>query len=912
MISDLAYLDEQDRASLQTIMAFLQQRLADVGTIDWALSLKPQQRVERLAIEYLLQGSPGRNLDEPWSSAWQLIEESWISSRLELDPSTAIYDIQNRLRAGDRSGAVISRIVTCVMPSLCVEARDSWRRRFANKPSRPTTFEQLLSVKLTSGELIDLDVLELAQLTDVTFLNELGVALESAVNLGLQVARRLGWNDQDHFWKLGDLRRVYYSIGTPDDDNGRDPDAFHTGIAPAVKLLFAVVERIAEISLPNARQFVERWRAEQSSVHTRLWAAAARNPELVMPTQVIAFLANLDDLHFWNLHIFPEIAELRAIRFGDLDLQSQKTIAKRIHKGPPRNFWPKRVEPEKIKEARTYQAVREFRRIEAAGGVLPLDSQEWMNSNLSRFNDLVDMGVDGGLPKGPTAHWVQPNPDSKYDSMTGVTRLRALEAALLTSRDGWGHSAAAGANDWVQEFENSQLVLGDLESAGNGGDDFPFVWNRFGWAHSPTIKDGNSILTRDLQAEAERVLSMMNQVTENTLSVAIEGVCSWLDAWRTQVVFSNLGLPVWAKVWPLAVAATNKQTAHTDDANLNALVRNANDDDEPMDLDTLNTPVGKLVGVFIEAWRSLAGAEVLFAEGTITRTMRDTAISATGRSGLIVRHRFIEHLPYFLRSDRHWAEVNLISPLLINDDTSVPLWRAVARRTRYSDVLKIIGNEIVVRANDRRLGREARQSLVFSLVIESLHSFREEREPAVSNPKILQMLRNLDDEIRATAANAVQQFVRELSANKSDEIEAPGAAELFRKAVAPFLKQVWPSERSLATPGVSGAFAVLPAASEDAFGEAVDVIERFLVPFKCWSLIAYGLYGEVHGVKRLSIIDNEYKAKALLRLFDLTIGSSDGAIIPYDLTEALDQIQYVSPELTKDPIYRRLSTAARR
>lgn len=105
--------------------------------------------------------------------------------------------------------------------------------------------------------------------------------------------------------------------------------------------------------------------------------------------------------------------------------------------------------------------------------------------------------------------------------------------------------------------------------------------------------------------------------------------------------------------------------------------------------------------------------------------MRDTAISATGRSGLIVQHRFIEHLPYFLRADSTWAEKSLISPLLNDDEASIPLWRAVARRTRHSDVLKIIGNEMVERVNDRRLGREARQSLVFSLVIESLHAFRE-------------------------------------------------------------------------------------------------------------------------------------------------------------------------------------------
>jgi hypothetical protein len=190
----------------------------------------------------------------------------------------------------------------------------------------------------------------------------------------------------------------------------------------------------------------------------------------------------------------------------------------------------------------------------------------------------------------------------------------------------------------------------------------------------------------------------------------------------------------------------------------------------------------------------------------------------------------------------------------------------------------------------------------------------------VPNSRIQQTLRTLDDEVRASAANAIQQFVRELSAHAPDEGQpeakkqqnAASAAALFRSAAAPFLRDVWPQERSLATPGVSGAFADLPATSGDAFAEAVDVIARFLVPFECWSMINYGLYGEEGGAKKLAVINDEPKAKALLRLLDLTVGTSEGAVIPHDLTDALDQIRSVAPSLADAPAFRRLSTAARR
>ena len=72
-----------------------------------------------------------------------------------------------------------------------------------------------------------------------------------------------------------------------------------------------------------------------------------------------------------------------------------------------------------------------------------------------------------------------------------------------------------------------------------------------------------------------------------------------------------------------------------------------------------------------------------------------------------------------------------------------------------------------------RLGRETRRSLVFSLVIECLHAFHEQREPAVPYARIQQMIRSLDDEVRAYGAEAVQRFVRDVSVSRRRRTEAP-------------------------------------------------------------------------------------------------------------------------------------------
>lgn len=913
MIPTWSYLDERDRAAFRAAIAFLNKRLEEPATVDWALRLKATQRIERLAIEDLLNGSGETDLEEPWATAWRLIEESWSVPPHEDGPSVAIYGIQKQLRKGDRSGATISKIVDLVAPYLKVEPNNTLHWQLAKKPRRAKTFEHLLSARLASGNLVDLNILGLAELTDVAFLKALGSKLESAVNHGLEIARRLGWDGERRLWRLGELRRVDYITATPSGDDDRDPDAYHHGIAPSVKLLYAVVARIAELSIQDALPFVQRWRATQSSVYTRLWAAAARNSKLIGSEGVCEFLSGLDNRHFWDLHTFPEIAELRAIRFNDLDFQAQKAIAKRLRKGPPRNHWPRQVEAGELKNAQLYWAVRELKRIQTAGGLLPSAERAWMDVHISQFSDLAAMGIDEGFLGGVEVRSVPFNPDARYDALDGVARLQALEAALAISRPSWDDDPAERANDWMRQPQRILLVLSDLESTGNGGNEFPRVWDRFGWAHSPKDQDVPDTTHRDLQAEAGRVLALLNQLSEGTLSTSIGGISAWLDAWDHQVVKSELLLPVWLRIWPLAVNATNNaKPEDTDVTDLSTIIGSSDYEREPMDLDTLNTPAGRFVGVFLVACPSLAEVESPFEKGSNARQLRDVVISAIGRSGIIVRHRLIEALPYFLRADRSWAEQHLITPLQNNDEASRTLWRAIARRTHFTEVLRIIGGAMVERATDHRLGRETQRMLVFSLVIESLHAFRESREPAVPNQRVQQMLRSLDDELRASAANAIQQFVRDLSKKASGATEVVGATDLFRSAALPFLQQVWPQERSLATPGVSGAFADLPATSMEAFAEAVDAIERFLVPFDCWSMLNYGFHGENDDEKKFAIINSEAKAKAFLRLLDLTIGSSEGAVVPLDLAVALDQIRSVAPELAKDPIFRRLSTATRR
>lgn len=912
MLQPWASLGQQDRQTFRTVIAFLKNRLAEQGTIEWALNSTPPNRIERIAIGYLLNGHTASDLAEPWASAWRLIEESWSRRQPKGPDVTDIYEVQARLRKGDRSDTIVASIVDLVAPRLKVNQLGELRWNYIKKPRKPKKVEHILSANLTSGDLVDLSVLELPALNDIAFLKSLANALEVAVISGLNIAARLGWNDQTRPWKLGGLGRVYYVTNAPGAREDGDPDAYAGGIAPSVKLLHAVVAQIAELQPDAAQSFVMRWQFEESFVFVRLWSAMARSSQLVSADRVASFLTSIDDRKFWDIHLFPEIAELRAVRFKELDRGSQILITARLRKRRPRNHWPKKMVGVNMAEARLYSAVRELRRIEVAGGQLPSQTKNWLKSRLSQFAELTQMQIDTDFATGATGILIPPNLDSRFNDLKGVPRLEALETALATGLRGWDDESAERANEWINQQGNAEKVLADLEAAENGGDNFPKVWDRFGWAHRPIQQEGDGAPVEAPLGSAKRVMGLLDQLTDPTLLSAIEGICAWLDAWDKQVVKLPSLLAIWLRLWPIAVEVTKQTPENFDAEDLNVTARFADEKREPMDLDTLNTPAGKLVGVFLRACPRLEEGVHAFSAASIERQMRDTVIAAVGRSRLIAQHRMIERLPYFLKADDNWTQEHLIAPLQKDDGAALALWRAVARRTHFSDVLKIIGAAMSERAGDTRLGRETRRRLVFSLVIECLHAFRENREPAVPYQRILQMLRTVDDEVRSSAANAIQVYVRDLSASPPPDQLSKTPKDLFNIAASPFLSKVWPRERSLVTPGVSRALADLPATSGEAFAKAVDAIARFLVPFDCWSMINYGLYGDEGGTSKLAIINDQEKAQALLKLLDLTVGTSEGAVVPNDLTNALDQIRSVVPSVVESQAFRRLSTAARR
>lgn len=904
-------LNEKDRAAYQTIRAFLDGRLEEKGTVEWALKLTIGDAVQRFAVLDLVNSAVGLKIAEPWRSTWRFIEESWKTPPVNEHNSSEPISLRERVRAGDRSGALVRSIVELVHARIRVEAISKWQQSIRKPPRRPKSVSDIVSTSLTSGPVIDPAALAIQLIEEKIFLITLAQALEAAVNDGLSLAARLGWDGKEQFWLLGQLHRVYYVDATQRKRDEHEPDEFHRGMAPSVKLLYATIERLEILAPEDARQFATRWRHINSPIYVRFWAAISRNPHISDASEVGNFLTELDTDEFWNLHKYPEIAELRAIRFKELSIKAQSRIASRIRRRPPKSQWRGADDPTRVEQGRTYWAVREFRRIRLAGAEIKERDLKWVQARILAFPDLESMRrIDEGFWGTTKAQFVSPNPDGKYEDLAGSERLEALESALRSARQAWDNDPAGRAADWIRQPGNPSKIISDLMMHADASAPYAHVLEQLGWTHSPPKAEDGHQPKNVAFIEAKLVLNVIESLADDSCRIAIDGLTYWLSTWTAEAKALPQFFSAWLRLLPIAAQVTNLRA--TEIASTPDPVVTSAKSKEEKDLDTLNTPVGRLAGVFLSICPTIEVGKNPFGEESDLRTMRNELIGLSGRAGLIVRHRLIEWLNYFLATDVAWAKRFLISPLTAESDEAVALWQAIARRTQFSDVLSILGESMLYRALDFRLGRETRQSLVFSLVVECLYALRDQRSPTVEFADVQQLIRSLDDEVRVHAANGVQQFVREISKPNSDEVQFDSPESVYRAAAAPFLKNVWPQERSLATPGIARAFADLPATSRDAFVEALHAIQDFMVPFECWSLIEFGLFGEERGRPKLSLINTVAKAEALLQLFNLAIGESEGAVVPHDLSDALETISEVAPQLSESRIYRRLSAAARR
>ncbi len=270
-------LGARNRDAVNCVTVFLWGRLEEKETIRWALKPTKYDGIYRSAVLELLNAN-GASLSEPWRTAWRMIEESWTQPKVDL---TDVHYVHDRLVGRERTGSLVSAIVALVAPGI--ELKPTIGPKHSRRQIH--SIHDLLTISLTSGDLVNPSELGLSSISngDREFVISLANALDASVMYGLDLGRRCGWNGDENLWRLGDLACVYYLDFEQNIDD--EPDAFHDGIAPSVKLLHEVVYGLSNIDITAAIRFVRRWKTTDSPIHLRLWAALSRDLSITPATE---------------------------------------------------------------------------------------------------------------------------------------------------------------------------------------------------------------------------------------------------------------------------------------------------------------------------------------------------------------------------------------------------------------------------------------------------------------------------------------------------------------------------------------------------------------------------------------------------------------------------------------------------
>jgi hypothetical protein len=864
--------------------AFFEDRLDERETLQWAIALNHEQGTEQRALRDLFEFRQ-ENLSAPYREAWRWIFEYW--QRPDYDALEDRLFVRRALKAKSTHPELIRLIVSSVKPWIKVEDRSKFSAMYGETvPKAPRNVNYLLSLSVTGGEVPQLEEIGFSEIDDESFLVELANQLDMALLSGLFLAKRIGYITDRADSTNWQVRRVYFVPAAQFLEGGGEPDRHARGFAPITKLLFSLIERLTELDLGAAKRIIAGWDLGRWKLHKRLWAACARDPRLLDAAEVGEFLNALTDQEFWLDGSFPEIAELRALRWNELGEAARKSLDKRLLRGPPLAMLPARLTDEEALEVTRRSLYIELRRINTANGLLSDEALETLAQIGNSGIPLPPMNaVTDGFNPGVRLVRGQRPTKKGYHKIERSELLGELDKDL--EGDSWSDSRQA-AGDFIGEKPDLVVDLLATQSLAEGG--YGRVWNALGYYFRKDRSSANDAAKMDIDT-AERLCAAMTNIAPETLELSVEGLSEWLSNWADSLRDRQIFFTAWLALWPTAMKITN-QTAPGDQS----LADRA-----------LTSPAGRMV----EAFKNLCprtvgqrGALDVEPFSSILQNIEDS----TGETRLHARYLMIAAASYFMFGAPEWTMRNLIEPLAQAEGTDLELWTAfVQNGMPYRDTLEPLAEPVIRAAINPALSDDTRGELS-SVVLWSAMNDRFHGHPAIfSNAAIQQLLRMGGEVARIHAIRTMKTYL------KPDDTEREPSPEVaFDQVVRPLFDEVWPKEKTLATKGTSDAFASLPVAAGGRFAQAVQMILPYMTPFDCWSLWEFRIYDRSTDERDIKAIRTKEDASAFLALLDASVSGAEGAVVPNGLDNGLDLLKAVAPALEKNVAFQRLLALARR
>jgi hypothetical protein len=276
-------------------------------------------------------------------------------------------------------------------------------------------------------------------------------------------------------------------------------------------------------------------------------------------------------------------------------------------------------------------------------------------------------------------------------------------------------------------------------------------------------------------------------------------------------------------------------------------------------------------------------------------TRLNIAVNAGGRAGILARVHLARSLAYLEWIDPNWAAANLVPCLSWERPHAAAMWDAFTgdgriRPPRLFNDIKALMLEAFAQPD---LADHAQEALIGQLLsVEFAHRRGEALDYSLTPTEIKHALSVAAPSVRATAAWLLWNAM-------SDKEGEPDKPVRWRQIVGPVFREIWPLDARSRDEQVSERLVLMTLECGDAFGDAVDAVIDFIVPYRLY-LIAHSLRLQ----KDHDTLLREHP-RATLKLANALI---DPAIypVPNDLADLLQLCVDADPSVAAEATYIRL------
>ncbi|HGM7307806.1 TPA: anti-phage defense-associated sirtuin Dsr1 [Stenotrophomonas maltophilia] len=641
---------------------------------------------------------------------------------------------------------------------------------------------------------------------------------------------------------------------------------FHDWVVLIELLRDAWLEVLAESGV-RAAHIAQQWFDVPYPTFKRLSLFAASRCENILPSVWVDWLLSDGSWWLWSPEMGREVFRLIVLRGKALDQNESSRLESAILAGPQRSMYRLDMEAEAWQKMVSRSTWLRLAKLEQSGVALGAAASKLLGE-LSIANShwvLADNNRE------EFSHWMSGTGDPDFEDERHVDIAPRTRVELV----GWLEQPVPDSDPFYEDtwrdvcrtrFYHSFAALCDLSRNG--------VWPVSRWRDALNVWADDALVARSWRYSAHLVKEMPSQfVAELSHSFA-----RWLEAASKSIVnhpdvMLELAYHVLEAPHPLG----SESSTFDDEVEINRPVSSA-----------INHPFGMVAQALLNLWFARAPSDNDGLPSELRRVFTDLS---DGRATGFKHARVIlgSQLIAFFRVDRAWTEQHLLPLFDWNgSDEAKRVWQGFLWSPRiYPPLMISLKSQFLNCAKHYDELGEFQQQYSVLLTYAALgpaegYEVAEFRHALAALPR-----KGLEE-----AAQALSQAV-EGAASKSEDY--------WRNRAQPFLQQVWPKSRDLASVRISDSFAKMTIAVGRDFPKALATVVNWLLPIEHPGSVVRSL--------SKSGLCNRYPSEAL-ELLDAVIDKPFW--VPDELVSCMQDIAAAAPYLVQDARFQRIDELVRR